>query len=89
MCVSVTDRERELLEMLSVVQSQGEKLLCGRHQSAEKLLLQAESMGSLSEGRASELRGEIKHFVSERRIDDELAKMEWFSGTAYGLEKVR
>lgn len=74
--------------MLSLVQSQGGKLLAGRHEHAEKLRLLAESMGSLSEGAASDLRADIKHFLSERRIDEELAKTEWFSGSVDGLEQV-
>ena len=85
---SLADREHELLAMLSLVRSQGDKLLAGRHESAKKLRLLGESISLLSESAASDLRADIKHFLSERKIDEELAKMEWFSGSVDELEQV-
>jgi hypothetical protein len=84
---SVIDREQELLTMLGLVQAQGGKLLAGRHENAKKLRLLGENIGLLSESQASDLRSDIKHFLSERKIDEELAKMEWFSGSVDELKQ--
>jgi hypothetical protein len=84
----VIDREQELLTMLGLVQAQGGKLLAGRHENAKKLRLLGENIGLLSESQASDLRSDIKHFLSERKIDEELAKMEWFSGSVDELKQV-
>jgi hypothetical protein len=83
----VIDREQELLTMLGLVQAQGGKLLAGRHENAKKLRLLGENIGLLSESQASDLRSDIKHFLSERKIDEELAKMEWFSGSVDELKQ--
>jgi hypothetical protein len=73
--------------MLGLVQAQGGKLLAGRHENAKKLRLLGENIGLLSESQASDLRSDIKHFLSERKIDEELAKMEWFSGSVDELKQ--
>lgn len=68
------DREVTLLREMDKVKSETLLTLETRQKRAEELRRLTDRSASMSEEQLSELRAEIKHFVSERKYDEDLGK---------------
>lgn len=73
------DREVALFAEMDKVKAEALAILDGRQKRAEELKRLADQSASLSEEQLSELRADIKHFVSERKYDEDLGKAVKFS----------
>uniref|UniRef100_UPI00358EFBDE spermatogenesis-associated serine-rich protein 2-like isoform X2 n=1 Tax=Myxine glutinosa TaxID=7769 RepID=UPI00358EFBDE len=72
---SLMDREVNLMTEMDKVKEETVRLLEERQATALVLKKQADQASRMDEHQLSELRGHIKHFVSERKYDEELSKM--------------
>lgn len=70
----VTDRESQLLVQMEEFKKQAVELLEKRQENAAALKLKSDRVGGMTEPEVAQLRNEIKNFVTERKIDEELAK---------------
>ncbi|KAL1020719.1 hypothetical protein UPYG_G00003760 [Umbra pygmaea] len=68
------DREVTLLTEMDKVKAEAMAILDGRQKRAEELRRLTDKSASMSEDQLSELRADIKHFVSERKYDEDLGK---------------
>ncbi|CAB1336552.1 unnamed protein product [Coregonus sp. 'balchen'] len=68
------DREVTLLTEMDKVKAEAMAILDGRQKRAEELRRLTDQSASMSEDQLSELRADIKHFVSERKFDEDLGK---------------
>ncbi|KAJ8016852.1 hypothetical protein DPEC_G00011650 [Dallia pectoralis] len=68
------DREVTLLTEMDKVKAEAMAILDGRQKRAEELRRLTDKSGSMSEDQLGELRADIKHFVSERKYDEDLGK---------------
>ncbi|XP_032938988.1 spermatogenesis-associated serine-rich protein 2 [Catharus ustulatus] len=68
------DREVALLAEMDKVKAEAMELLSLRQRRAEALRLLTEAAPGMSEEQLLELRADIKHFVSERKFDEELGR---------------
>ncbi|XP_043103009.1 spermatogenesis-associated serine-rich protein 2 [Puntigrus tetrazona] len=73
------DREVALLAEMDKVKAEALAILDGRQKRAEELKRLADQSASLTEEQLAELRADIKHFVSERKYDEDLGKAVKFS----------
>uniref|UniRef100_A0A671M617 Spermatogenesis-associated serine-rich protein 2-like n=2 Tax=Sinocyclocheilus anshuiensis TaxID=1608454 RepID=A0A671M617_9TELE len=73
------DREVTLLSEMDKVKAEALEILDGRQKRAEELKRLADQSASLTEEQLAELRADIKHFVSERKYDEDLGKAVKFS----------
>lgn len=73
------DREVALLAEMDKVKEEAMMILDGRQKKAEELRRLTEQSTSLTEEQLTELRADIKHFVSERKYDEDLGKAVKFS----------
>ncbi|XP_063064559.1 spermatogenesis-associated serine-rich protein 2 isoform X2 [Engraulis encrasicolus] len=73
------DREVALLAEMDKVKAEAMAILDGRQKRAEELRRLTDQSASMSEDQLSELRADIKHFVSERKYDEDLGKAVKFS----------
>ncbi|XP_067270730.1 spermatogenesis-associated serine-rich protein 2 [Pseudorasbora parva] len=73
------DREVALLGEMDKVKAEAMAILDGRQKRAEALKRLADQSASLTEDQLTELRADIKHFVSERKYDEDLGKAVKFS----------
>ncbi|XP_050972238.1 spermatogenesis-associated serine-rich protein 2 [Labeo rohita] len=73
------DREVALLAEMDKVKAEALAILDGRQKKAEELKRLADQSASLTEEQLAELRADIKHFVSERKYDEDLGKAVKFS----------
>ncbi|XP_016115723.1 spermatogenesis-associated serine-rich protein 2-like [Sinocyclocheilus grahami] len=73
------DREVTLLSEMDKVKAEALEILNGRQKRAEELKRLADQSASLTEEQLVELRADIKHFVSERKYDEDLGKAVKFS----------
>ncbi|XP_051963795.1 spermatogenesis-associated serine-rich protein 2-like isoform X2 [Xyrauchen texanus] len=80
------DREVTLLTEMDKVKAEAMSILDGRQKRAEELKRLTDKSASLSEDQLAELRADIKHFVSERKYDEDLGKAVKFS---YDLEPLK
>ncbi|XP_051525287.1 spermatogenesis-associated serine-rich protein 2-like [Myxocyprinus asiaticus] len=80
------DREVTLLTEMDKVKAEAMAILDGRQKRAEELKRLTDKSASLSEEQLTELRADIKHFVSERKYDEDLGKAVKFS---YDLEPLK
>ncbi|XP_028393388.1 spermatogenesis-associated serine-rich protein 2-like [Dendronephthya gigantea] len=71
---ALDERERILGEQLQSVIEESKKLLENRQEDAACLKFKCNRVGCMNEEESAELRNEIKHFVGERRIDEDLGK---------------
>lgn len=74
------DRESLLLAQMEDFKKQAVELLEQRQENAAALKLKSERVGGMTESDVTQLRNEIKNFVTERKIDEELAKTTRFVG---------
>ncbi|XP_037627615.1 spermatogenesis-associated serine-rich protein 2 [Sebastes umbrosus] len=68
------DREVTLLGEMDKVKAEAMLILDARHKRAEELRRLTDQSVSMSEEQLTELRADIKHFVSERKYDEDLGK---------------
>ncbi|XP_014748848.1 PREDICTED: spermatogenesis-associated serine-rich protein 2-like [Sturnus vulgaris] len=68
------DREVALLAEMDKVKAEAMELLSLRQRRAESLRALTEAAPAMSEQQLQELRADIKHFVSERKFDEELGR---------------
>ncbi|KAM6925318.1 spermatogenesis-associated serine-rich protein 2 [Xenentodon cancila] len=68
------DREVTLLAEMDKVKAEAMLILDARQKKAEELKRLTDRSGSMSEEQLAELRADIKHFVSERKYDEDLGK---------------
>ncbi|XP_020493690.1 spermatogenesis-associated serine-rich protein 2 [Labrus bergylta] len=68
------DREVTLLGEMDKVKAESMMNLDARQKRAEELRRLTDQSGSMSEEQLTELRADIKHFVSERKYDEDLGK---------------
>ncbi|XP_055747900.1 spermatogenesis-associated serine-rich protein 2-like isoform X3 [Salvelinus fontinalis] len=68
------DREVTLLTEMDKVKAEAMAILDGRQKRAEELRRLTDQSASMSENQLGELRADIKHFVSERKYDEDLGK---------------
>lgn len=73
------DREVALLADMDKVKAESLEILDWRQKRAEELKRLADQSASLTEEQLTELRADIKHFVSERKYDEDLGKAVKFS----------
>ncbi|KAG8002459.1 Spermatogenesis-associated serine-rich protein 2, partial [Nibea albiflora] len=68
------DREVTLLGEMDKVKAESMLILDARQKRAEELRRLTDQSASMSEEQLTELRADIKHFVSERKYDEDLGK---------------
>uniref|UniRef100_A0A3Q3JVT8 Spermatogenesis associated serine rich 2 n=1 Tax=Monopterus albus TaxID=43700 RepID=A0A3Q3JVT8_MONAL len=68
------DREVTLLSEMDKVKAEAMVVLNSRQKKAEELRRLTDQSSSMSEEQLTELRADIKHFVSERKYDEDLGK---------------
>ncbi|XP_047196190.1 spermatogenesis-associated serine-rich protein 2 isoform X2 [Hippoglossus stenolepis] len=68
------DREVTLLSEMDKVKADAMVILNARQKRAEQLRRLTDKSASMSEEQLTELRADIKHFVSERKYDEDLGK---------------
>ncbi|KAA8591344.1 spermatogenesis-associated serine-rich protein 2 [Etheostoma spectabile] len=71
---SLMDREVTLLGEMDKVKAEAMGILDSRQKKAEELRRLTDQSASMSEEQLTELRADIKHFVSERKYDEDLGK---------------
>ncbi|KAF4072438.1 hypothetical protein AMELA_G00263020 [Ameiurus melas] len=80
------DREVALLAEMDKVKAEAMAILDKRQKRAEDLRRLTDKSASMSEEQLTELRADIKHFVSERKYDEDLGKAVKFT---YELEPLK
>ncbi|CAL8367123.1 unnamed protein product [Lota lota] len=68
------DREVTLFGEMDKVKAEAMGILDGRQKKAEALCRLTDKSASMTEDQLTELRADIKHFVSERKYDEDLGK---------------
>lgn len=68
------DREVTLMSEMDKVKAEAMVILDARQKRAEELRRLTDKSASMSEEQLTELRADIKHFVSERKYDEDLGK---------------
>ncbi|XP_019720722.1 spermatogenesis-associated serine-rich protein 2 isoform X2 [Hippocampus comes] len=71
---TLMDREVTLLAEMDKVKAEAMGILNARQKRAEELRRLTDQSASMSEEQLTELRADIKHFVSERKYDEDLGK---------------
>ncbi|XP_078260419.1 SPATS2-like protein isoform X2 [Rhinoraja longicauda] len=82
----IMDREVALMTEMDKVKKEAMDILEARQRRAEELKRLTDKAIQMSESQLSELRAEIKQFVSERKYDEELGKSARFTGNISILE---
>ncbi|KAM6178111.1 SPATS2-like protein isoform 2-T3 [Rhynchocyon petersi] len=75
----IIDKEVSLMAEMDKVKEEAMEILAARQKKAEELKRLADLASQMAEMQLAELRAEIKHFVSERKYDEELGKAARFS----------
>ncbi|XP_066264542.1 spermatogenesis-associated serine-rich protein 2-like isoform X4 [Branchiostoma lanceolatum] len=73
------DREVALLLELDHVKAQAIEILSKRQQQAVDLKVRTARAPTMTEAQLSELRADIKHFISDRKVDEEIGKTTRFA----------
>ncbi|XP_023687184.1 spermatogenesis-associated serine-rich protein 2-like [Paramormyrops kingsleyae] len=81
------DREVALLAEMDKVKAEAMAILDARQKKAEDLRRLSEQSSSMTEDQLGELRADIKHFVSERKYDEDLGKAVKFTHDLESLRK--
>ncbi|XP_035427499.1 spermatogenesis-associated serine-rich protein 2 isoform X2 [Cygnus atratus] len=76
---SLMDREVALLAEMDKVKAEAMEILVSRQRKAEALKKMTDVAVRMSEEQLVELRADIKHFVSERKYDEELGRVARFT----------
>ncbi|XP_049664443.1 SPATS2-like protein [Accipiter gentilis] len=75
----IVDKEVSLMAEIDKVKEEAMEILTARQKKAEELKRLTDLASHMAEAQLSELRAEIKHFVSERKYDEELGRSARFS----------
>ncbi|XP_074000952.1 SPATS2-like protein [Numenius arquata] len=75
----IVDKEVSLMAEMDKVKEEAMEILTARQKKAEELKRLTDLSSQMAEAQLSELRAEIKHFVSERKYDEELGRSARFS----------
>ncbi|XP_077175495.1 SPATS2-like protein isoform X1 [Paroedura picta] len=75
----IIDREVALMAEVDKVKEEAMEILTARQKKAEELKKLTDLASQMAETQLAELRAEIKHFVSERKYDEELGRSARFS----------
>ncbi|XP_035188289.1 SPATS2-like protein [Oxyura jamaicensis] len=75
----IIDKEVSLMAEIDKVKEEAMEILTARQKKAEELKRLTDLASQMAEAQLSELRAEIKHFVSERKYDEELGRSARFS----------
>ncbi|XP_053134994.1 SPATS2-like protein isoform X2 [Hemicordylus capensis] len=75
----IIDREVALMAEVDKVKEEAMEILTARQKKAEELKRLTDLASQMAESQLAELRAEIKHFVSERKYDEELGRSARFS----------
>ncbi|XP_067326694.1 SPATS2-like protein isoform X4 [Anolis sagrei] len=75
----IIDREVTLMAEVDKVKEEAMEILTARQKKAEELKRLTDLASQMAETQLAELRAEIKHFVSERKYDEELGRSARFS----------
>ncbi|XP_008067990.1 SPATS2-like protein isoform X3 [Carlito syrichta] len=75
----IIDKEVSLMAEMDKVKEEAMEILTARQKKAEELKRLTDLASQMAESQLAELRAEIKHFVSERKYDEELGKAARFS----------
>nr|KAF6353997.1 spermatogenesis associated serine rich 2 like [Pipistrellus kuhlii] len=75
----IIDKEVSLMAEMDQVKEEAMEILTARQKKAEELKRLTDLASQMAEMQLAELRAEIKHFVSERKYDEELGKAARFS----------
>ncbi|XP_023568127.1 SPATS2-like protein isoform X3 [Octodon degus] len=75
----IIDKEVSLMAEMDKVKEEAMEILTARQKKAEELKRLTDLASQMAELQLAELRAEIKHFVSERKYDEELGKAARFS----------
>ncbi|KAG8452394.1 hypothetical protein GDO86_004263 [Hymenochirus boettgeri] len=81
------DREVALLAEMDKVKAEAMEILDSRQKKAEELKKLTDVAVRMSEEQLAELRADIKHFVSERKYDEELGRAARFTADLDNLKK--
>ncbi|KAG8585840.1 hypothetical protein GDO81_005167 [Engystomops pustulosus] len=81
------DREVALLAEMDKVKAEAMDILASRQKKAEELKKLTDVAVRMSEEQLSELRADIKHFVSERKYDEEMGRAAKFTADLETLKK--
>ncbi|KAF6121904.1 spermatogenesis associated serine rich 2 [Phyllostomus discolor] len=81
------DREVALLAEMDKVKAEAMEILLGRQKKAELLKKMTDVAVRMSEEQLVELRADIKHFVSERKYDEDLGRVARFTCDVETLKK--
>ncbi|XP_055976165.1 spermatogenesis-associated serine-rich protein 2 [Sorex fumeus] len=81
------DREVALLAEMDKVKAEAMEILLGRQKKAELLKKMTDMSVQMSEEQLAELRADIKHFVSERKYDEDLGRVARFTCDLETLKK--
>lgn len=81
------DREVALLAEMDKVKAEAMEILDSRQKKAEELKKLTDVAVRMSEEQLAELRADIKHFVSERKYDEELGRAARFTADLEVLKK--
>uniref|UniRef100_F6ZQW9 Spermatogenesis associated, serine rich 2 n=1 Tax=Xenopus tropicalis TaxID=8364 RepID=F6ZQW9_XENTR len=81
------DREVALLAEMDKVKAEAMEILDSRQKKAEELKKLTDVAVRMSEEQLAELRADIKHFVSERKYDEELGRAARFTADLDSLKK--
>ncbi|NXK00841.1 SPAS2 protein, partial [Corythaixoides concolor] len=84
---SLMDREVALLAEMDKVKAEAMEILVSRQKKAEALKKMTDVAVRMSEEQLVELRADIKHFVSERKYDEDLGRVARFSCDLEALKK--
>lgn len=69
---TLEEREKQLAKELNVVKQQATDLLSTRQEQAAKIKVTIDRADGMTDAELNELRIDIKHFVSERKFDEDL-----------------
>ncbi|XP_030310295.1 SPATS2-like protein isoform X1 [Calypte anna] len=75
----IVDKEVSLMAEIDKVKEEAMEILTARQKKAEELKRLTDLASQMAEAQLAELRAEIKHFVSERKYDEELGRSARFS----------
>ncbi|XP_034992724.2 SPATS2-like protein [Zootoca vivipara] len=75
----IIDKEVSLMAEVDKVKEEAMEILTARQKKAEELKRLTDLASQMAETQLAELRAEIKHFVSERKYDEELGRSARFS----------
>ncbi|XP_022109382.1 SPATS2-like protein isoform X2 [Acanthaster planci] len=84
---SLKSREEELMRQIQEIKRQATSLLDDRQHRAFELKQEISRAVSKTDSELLELRADIKHFVSERKIDEEIGRSSRFTGNPDKLQE--